>query len=347
MLSGLLRRWQIIPTWAKVVSVALLLAGLSLLHTRLLDTNSPTLAAVQDLFFLPLFLSCLLFGLRGGLIAALLISLNYYLPIIAAQHDPTHHALTINLVGVGMYFLTGLIIGLIVDRERREAARLKQAQDLALLGQAAAAVAHELKTPLVAIGGFAQRILRDMEAEHPHRREMGIIVEQVGHMERLLREMLDYSRPLELKRSPHDLARLMDECTALTGEMAEAQGVRVVCDPGPEGVQALVDAARLRQVILNLLQNAIQASERGGQVWLSARRQEGRLCLEVTDQGCGIPSEDQGRVFFPFFTTKRQGTGLGLAISRKIVAAHGGELELVSQPGSGSTFCVRLPQEQP
>ncbi|MFZ5585603.1 MAG: ATP-binding protein [Thermodesulfobacteriota bacterium] len=347
MFSGLLRRWQIIPTWAKVTPVALLLAGLSLAHAHLLETGSPLLATVQRLFFLPLFLSCLLFGLRGGLSAALLISLNYYQPIIAARHDPAGGALTINLVEVGLYFLTGLVIGLIVDRERRETARLKQAQDLALLGQAAAAVAHELKTPLVAIGGFAQRMLRDLEPDHPHHRPLGIIVEQAGHMERLLREMLDYSRPLSLRLASQDLGRLMRECADLTEDLAEAQGVRVVCDPGPESACAQVDAARLKQVTINLLQNAIQASERGGQVWLCARQDDKEVRLEVSDQGCGIPREDQERVFSPFFTTKRQGTGLGLAICRKIVVAHGGSLELASQPGQGSTFRVRLPRSQP
>ncbi|MFH1059021.1 MAG: ATP-binding protein [Pseudomonadota bacterium] len=346
MFSGLLRRWQIIPTWAKVVPVALLLAGLSLAHSRLLDTGSPLLAVVQRLFFLPLFMACLLFGLRGGLSAALLISLNYYQPLIAAQSSPPDGSLTINLVELGLYFLTGIIIGLIVDRERRESQRLKQNQDLALLGQATAAVAHELKTPLVAIGGFAQRMLRESPAEHPHHRQLEIIVAQVGHMERLLREMLDYSRPLHLNLASQDLGPLMAECAELAGELAQNHGVRVVCDPGSHSACAVVDAARLKQVTLNLLQNAIQASPRGSQVWLSARAGGDEVRLEVSDQGCGIPREDTGRIFFPFFTTKHQGTGLGLAISRKIVAAHGGSLELDSQPGQGSVFCVRLPRQE-
>lgn len=344
MFSGLLRRWQIIPTWAKVVPGVLLLAGLSLAHSRFLDTGSPLLAVVQRLFFLPLFMACLLFGLRGGLAAAVLISLNYYQPVIAAQTSGAD-TLAINLVEVGLYFLTGIIIGLIVDRERGESQRLKQNQDLALLGQAAAAVAHELKTPLVAIGGFAQRMLRESPADHPHHRHLEIIVEQVGHMERLLREMLDYSRPLHLNLASQDLGPLLAECAELTGGLAQDQGVRVVYDPGPQSACAKVDAARLKQVTLNLLQNAIQASQRGGQVWVSARADGDEVRLEVSDQGCGIPREDMGRIFFPFFTTKRQGTGLGLAISRKIVAAHGGSLELNSQPGQGSTFCVRLPRQ--
>jgi signal transduction histidine kinase len=348
MLGGLSQRWQIIPTWVKLAPVILLWAGLSLAHARLLDLGpTPWLATVQRLFFLPLVLAALLFGLRGGLAGAALVAINYYDPLIKAFNAPPGANLGHLLTEVGLYFLEGVAVGLIVDRERREAQRLKEAESLASLGQAAAAVAHELKTPLIAIGGFAQRMLRDLPPDHPHHRQLDIVVNQVGHMEQLLREMLDYSRPLELRLARLEFTPLLEECQALSAGMCEAQGVRVDLKPGPEVGMVLADPGRIKQVVLNLLQNAIQASPRGAVVRLEVQPLDGRLRLEVSDQGAGVAPEDRERIFHPFFTTKRHGTGLGLAICRKIVQAHGGELELVaSVPGQGSTFGVCLPLER-
>lgn len=348
MLRGLSQRWQIIPTWVKLAPVILLWTGLSLAHARLLDLGfTPWLATVQRLFFLPLVLAALLFGLRGGLIGAALVAVNYYDPLIKALNAPQGADLGHLLAEVGLYFLEGAAVGLIVDRERREARRLKEAESLASLGQAAAAVAHELKTPLIAIGGFAQRMLRDLPPDHPHHRQLDIVVNQAGHMEQLLREMLDYSRPMELRLAPLEFKALLEECQALGAEMAEAQGVRVDLKPGPEVEMVLADPGRIKQVVLNLLQNAIQASPRGGVVRLAVQPRDGSLRLEVSDQGAGVAPEDRERIFHPFFTTKRHGTGLGLAICRKIVQAHGGELELLaSVPGQGSTFAVSLPLER-
>ncbi len=348
MLRGLSQRWQTIPTSVKLAPIILLWAGLSLAHARLLDLGpSLWLATVERLFFLPLVLAALLFGLRGGLVGAALIAINYYEPLLTTLRLPQGANLGHLLAEVGLYFLEGAVVGLIVDRERREARRLKDAENLALLGQAAAAVAHELKTPLIAIGGFAQRILRDVPPDHPHHRQLGIVVSQVGHMEQLLREMLDYSRPLELRLSPLEIRPLLEECQALSSEMAEAQGVRLALEADAGAETVLADAGRIKQVVLNLVHNAIQASPRGEVVRLAVVLRDGRLRLEVSDRGVGVAPEDQERIFNPFFTTKRHGTGLGLAICRKIVQAHGGELELLrSVPGQGSTFAVSLPLER-
>lgn len=155
------------------------------------------------------FMASLLFGLRGGLACAFLISVNFFgqMPAEGSGQQAPFMAWGLE---VALYFATGLITGGIVDRERREARRLKEAQDLALLGQAAAA-AHELKTPMIAIGGFAQRMLGDLPPDYPHQRPLSIVVDQAAHMEQLLRKMLDYSRPVELDLSAQPLVLLLEE----------------------------------------------------------------------------------------------------------------------------------------
>jgi two-component system, NtrC family, sensor histidine kinase HydH len=323
--------------------VVLLLAGLSLAHHYLTPLRPDLAALLLRLFFLPLFMASLLFGLAGGLVCAALICLNY-LEHLLGPGIPRDHVLLM-LGEMGLYFLTGGLTGFLVDRERREARRVKEAENLALLGQAAAAVAHELKTPLVAIGGFAQRIQRDLEPSHPYRSQLRIIVDQVRHMETLLRQMLDYSRPLELNRRPLDLGELVEEVFTLTAATAQERKVRLVKELPDGGLNLEGDAGRLRQVLINLVNNALQASPPGGEVVLRAAREKDQVVIQVSDHGTGIPAAEREKIFFPFFTTKSGGTGLGLAITRKIVLAHQGSIQVESQPGQGSTFTILLPQE--
>jgi two-component system sensor histidine kinase HydH len=342
MLDEMRRRWSVIPTWIKVVPVAGLLVGLSLANWWLLPLRPDLAAFVQRLFFLPLFMASLLFGLKGGLICAALIGLNY----LDFFHDPANGRAATYLMALELllYFFTGALTGFLVDRERREAKRLKEAENLALLGQAAGAVAHELKTPLIAIGGFAQRIQRDLPPDHPYRHQLKIIVDQVSHMETLLRQMLDYTRPLELRPVPVDPAELVQEVFILTEAMAKKRAVRLAHELGGKELRVPADRIRLKQVLINLVQNAVQASPRGGVVVVRALEDKEHITLEIMDQGPGIAPEDQKNIFLPFFTTKKGGTGLGLAITRKNVLAHQGALELQSTFGKGSTFRVVLPR---
>lgn len=346
MLKRLLKRWQVVPTWAKATPVALLLVALLVLHAKAPVEGELLASGVHRLFFVPLFLFSLLYGLRGGLICAFVVSLGNVPWIFGPQ--PMGLAAWLNLgMEVGLYFITGAITGFFVDRERREVERLKRAESLALLGQAAAAVAHELKTPLVAIGGFAQRIQRDLPPEHPHADKLRIIVDQVAHMEQLLREMLDYSRPLKLHLYPQPLNELVLDVVSLCYPLAAECGVRIETDLDPELGSPVMDGARVRQVVLNLVQNAVQASPRGDQVLVRTCLHGNSAGLEVRDQGPGIPREHRDKVFYPFFTTKSHGTGLGLAICSKIVQAHAGSLRLLDLDRKGSTFSMRLPLNGP
>ena len=346
MWTRIYKGWQEIPQWAKLLPVTLLLAGLSVahfagwFHSQLLPTG------LSRLFFLPLFMLSLLWGLRGGVLCAALISLNY-LPDLLLLHHPGAIGPLAALMEIVLYFITGVITGLIVDRERREAQALKQAEHMALLGQAAAAMAHELKTPLVAIGGFAQRMFRDLPPDHPHRRRLRIIVDQTAHMEHLLREMLEYTRPLKLNLKTQSLNELVSEAVEMSVQDASSAGVGLVPELESRVAALEMDGARVKQVILNLIQNAVQASPRGSQVWISIRPRDSAVLVEVRDKGKGVPREMRESIFYPFFTTKSQGTGLGLAISQKIAQAHGGNLTLAPGSPPGASFLLELPLSEP
>jgi two-component system sensor histidine kinase HydH len=199
----------------------------------------------------------------------------------------------------------------------------------------------------VAIGGFAQRIHKDLGEDHPYREQLRIIVDQVAHMENLLREMLDFTRPLELKLGQQDLGNLFGDVMALASLSAKESGVSLNAELPPEGLSVRADGGRLKQVLLNLVQNAVQASPRGTEVLLRAQPAGEEIVLQVQDSGAGISPQDLERIYFPFYTTKHSGTGLGLAISQKIVKAHGGRLSVETGSQAGTTFGVHLPANGP
>lgn len=337
-------KWSEIPLWVKVTPVVGLMVALSWAHYYLGYHDPHLLPVVQRLFFLPLFMASLLFGLAGGVVCAALLSLNC-IPWVF-QPDPVFCSRMDLALHLGLLFLTGIITGALVDRERREARNQRRREEMAMMGEAAAAVAHELKTPLVAIGGFALRMQRDLPPDHPNAEKLRIIVDQVSHMEKLLRDMLDFTRPLVLKREPQAMGVLVQEALALTSEAARRAGVDLVADLPAQEDKPLMDRSRLLQVVLNLIQNAVQASRPGDRVQITVRSADGCARLKVSDEGKGIDPDTLDQIFHPFYTTKHRGTGLGLAISRRIVEAHGGSIEVTSLPGQGSSFEIILPLSQ-
>lgn len=334
--------WPPIPIGVKALLVLTMLAALFVLQALIPGGDVSVSYLINRLFVVPLFAAALFFGLKGGLALAAVISFNTL--YTSFPPSPATAVSSWDLgTQMGLYFAAGALIGILADRIRSDQQKLKETESLALLGQAAASAAHELKTPLVAIGGFAQRIFKDLEHDHPHREKLRIIVDQVDHMEHLLREMLDYSRPVELHLFPQPLNELVKEALTMCSVRAEDLGVQIVEELAPEHNFPLVDGARVKQVVMNLVENAMQASPCGATVHVLTRCDHDEIVLKVIDNGYGIPQDKQDKIFLPFFTTKSQGTGLGLAITHKIVEAHGGRLEMLSAAEKGATFCAHFP----
>lgn len=236
-------------------------------------------------------------------------------------------------------------------RETQE--RLLQGEKMAVLGEMAASVAHELKNPLVSIGGFARRLARQAEKGGEGEDEggyAGIIAREVRRMEKMLSNILAFSKQNMLCLKECGLPEILDEVLAMEGDALARAGIEVVMER-PIGLPSLLgDEQKLRQVVHNLVANARQAMEPEGGV-LKVRLYTGKLrgdraiVLEVEDTGGGIPVEVMRNIFNPFFSTKDQGTGLGLSISHRIVEHHGGEIEVENRE-QGAAFIVRLPAER-
>lgn len=210
-------------------------------------------------------------------------------------------------------------------------------------------LSHELRTPLNAVLGFSELLQEEAASEDMHRMAGGIH-ESGQHLLALLNDVLDLSRieagRLELHRETMDLSSLLAGLGAALSDQFHRRGLRLVLPEGPLG-EVTVDPQRFRQVLYNLLSNAMKFSPTGSSVEVEATREGGALWLRVVDHGVGIAPEDRERIFEPFEQVEsdhpERGTGLGLAITRQLVEAHGGRIELESTPGQGSTFTVVLP----
>lgn len=174
-----------------------------------------------------------------------------------------------------------------------------------------------------------------------------IIHQEAQRLENMVKDMLEYARPLNLQLSPEDVNQIILESVVIVRDIAEAQQVTIESRLSPDSGLVELDAMRMKQVFINLLTNAIQASPAGETVYVASMNQNGKIIIEVTDHGSGLTADQKEHIFTPFFTTKKEGIGLGLVLVKNIVSAHGGQVEFFDNPTpqAGVTFRVVLPRE--
>ena len=225
---------------------------------------------------------------------------------------------------------------------RRELARSEM---LAATGQMAATFAHKIGTPLALISGYVQLLLAEAAEGSERQEKLRTVNEQIGRIAGIVRDLMNQTRTPLLRRVPTDAAALLSRIARLTGPSAEQKGIVLEVETDPSPMPVLADIGQMEQVFLNLATNALDAMGKGGRLTLRARRDAAMIRFEVEDTGSGISAAVRPRIFEPLFTTKEpgQGTGLGLPIVRDIVTAHGGAVEVHSEPGQGARFVVLLP----
>jgi signal transduction histidine kinase len=229
--------------------------------------------------------------------------------------------------------------------------RLVQSARLAAVGEMAAGVAHELNNPLTTVTGFAELILEELPEIFPQRPDVELILKESKRARGVVRRLLDFSRQSESVRERADLNEVVVDVMALVRHLARTGGVETQLELAEELPLVYIDRNHMKQVLLNLVHNALQAMPTGGDLRVVTASQEKAgepwVTMAVHDTGEGIPPENLGKIFEPFFTTKPtgSGTGLGLSISYGIVSDHGGYIEVESEPGAGSWFRIWLPLE--
>jgi signal transduction histidine kinase len=224
--------------------------------------------------------------------------------------------------------------------------KLLQAEKLSAIGELAAQVSHEIRNPLVAIGGLARSLLKDQIGDPDTAETLQIIASEVGRLEKFLKETLDFVKPPAAKPISVDLNSFVPECVSTFKNDISRNSIEVDLDLFREPVRCLLDPDLLRNAVSNLIRNAIEAlSSRGGKISIGVRKNDGVAVVRVGDTGPGIPAEVIPRIFDPFFTTKPQGTGLGLTIASQNLRSLGGHLELENDLSFKTLFKLTLPLE--
>jgi PAS domain S-box-containing protein len=230
--------------------------------------------------------------------------------------------------------------------------RLSRTEKLATLGQVAAGIAHELRNPLVGIGSTASLLLDEFERSDPRRVEIDVILQETRRMDRIVNQIVEYARPRELALARFVLSDLINEVLKLLSGSLQAKHLKVRTSLSAEADHLHADRDQIEQVLLNVIENAIDASPMDGSaIELTAHEsfhhEQPGIMIQVRDAGKGISLEVLSRVFEPFFTSgKRRGTGLGMAICKNIVERHRGDIHLTSEVGTGTIVSIWLPLTQ-
>jgi signal transduction histidine kinase len=305
-------------------------------------------------------------GWRGGLVIALLSSGAFFQQFLLSDVLFTERLINRYLELVSFCTLA-VLTGVYTDRERRQKRNyqdltaklsgvyqtlqanfegMKRAERLSAIGHLSAGLAHEVRNPLASISGAASILRRHMPPDEKLKRCVNIIDTECQRLNGLLTNFLNFARPRSPSFQQTNIRTLLSEVLQL-GEHAVARKQITFEEQVQNGLPDVeCDPDQLRQVLLNLLINAIEASPDGGTVTLAANSEAGKITIRVVDEGAGVAPEDVEKLFDPFFTTKESGTGLGLSVAHQIVNQMGGQLTARRNSDRGMTFSVILPVRQ-
>ena len=334
----------------------------------------------QRLYYLPIILAAIWFGLSGGLLCSLAVSIAYVPHVLFQWGSYTTLGLE-KYLEIIMYNVVGGVTGLLAQRESERGAELqktaegleqsykklqeqseqliaiennlRRAEKLSTLGEMAAVLAHEIRNPLGSIRGTAEILKDDYHPGDPKYEFIDIQIRETERLNRVVEDFLRMARPLPTEMVRCHVQAELETVALLVANDAKERKVALVLEPPAVDAVVKGDGEKLRQAFLNIAINSLQAMPDGGTLNISTlvcRENDAvaDICeIRFCDNGKGIDAESLTKVFEPFYTTKPDGTGLGLAITRKIIEGHGGTLQVESVVGQGTTVLIRLPVQQP
>ncbi len=238
-------------------------------------------------------------------------------------------------------FFTGIVRDITETKNLQK--QISRSERLAALGQFIAEISHEIKNPLMMIGGFARQLARHIKNKKA-REKLDIILKEVLRLEDLLKQLKEFYMPNPMTVEQIEVISLLDEIHSLAKADCEDKNISTSFKTDKKEIIIERDRNQLKQVLLNLVKNSIEAMDGGGHLAINAEHNGDAVEISIIDNGCGIPEADQDKVFSPFYTTKTHGSGLGLSISKNIIECQdGGSCTLESKEGEGTVFKIRLP----
>jgi signal transduction histidine kinase len=317
----------------------------------------------QRSYYIPIILAAFWFEISGGLATAIGLTALY---LVHIQRDWSHHPdySFQQYAEIALYFVIAVLVGYLSQaqrkiREQLESAgselkaayqklndtfdQLRHADRLASLGQLSAGIAHEIRNPLGSIQGAVDILAQGIPAADPRSEFAQIARKEVSRLEKLTGEILQFSKPAPPKQMAIHWSEIIEPACRLCTDRAVHQGVEIINQVHASTVSIFVDPEQVKQVLINILINAIQAQPGGGRITIQCSAEAGESIISIQDYGSGINSDQVDHIFDPFFTTKREGTGLGLSISFQLVKNNGGRIWVTSEPGQGSCFHICFP----
>ena len=321
----------------------------------------------QRAYYLPIIVSALWYGLRGGIQAAALAVVLYLPHVFAKRHGFPSYEFSQFSEAI-LFFVFGSLVGVLSDQQRLQQEKLQEtaqrltevnadlqksfeslrrAERLSALGRLSAGLAHEIRNPLSVITGGLEIIGRPKLDPQQREEFVGRVKTEVAHLNTMLTHFLEFARPRPPQLQSTDAQRLMEEIGSLVSEFVTTRAIKTRCIPPNTKCTVFVDSNQVREVVLNLVLNASEAMPEGGTIELRANEEDRCLVINIKDEGVGVQEEKMQQIFDPFYTTKPEGTGLGLSIAHQIMQEHGGRIEGRRNPDRGMTFSLYFPRMQP
>ena len=352
--------------WFGIGLIVALILVITILHFKTSIEHTSLHQIYQRGYYIPIVLAGYLFEIVGGLATALALTILF---VVHIWRDWSHHPdyAFQQYAEIPMYFVIAILVGYLSRYQRKATQKLEKAgkelaeaykklndtfeklrhaDRLALLGQLSAGIAHEIRNPLASIQGAVEILGQAVPTADPRSEFAQIARKEVARLEKLTSEILQFSKPAPPEKRETDPAEMIEAASRLVADQARRQRIELVQRIERPVPVILVDPEQVKQVLINLLINAIQAQSDGGKIVVSGKSDQGEWVASVQDTGPGIPPEKMDRVFDPFFTTKREGTGLGLSISYQLVKNNGGRVWATSKPGEGACFFISFPLPQ-
>jgi two-component system sensor histidine kinase HydH len=330
-----------------VIMILLSIIAIALMHYSTPVHSHHLHAIFQRFFYIPIILGALIFELWPGVLFAFFTAL-VYLPHILIQWNGMHNDVFTKLVEVAMMLIISVITGLLSQRFRLEEDRAKVAlkqvakmDRLALLGKLSAGLAHEIRNPLGSLVGSAEILEIELGIDHPQAPFVEILHSELKRLTDRLNEFLRFAKPVEPTVIPNSLETLVNSTVKLVEQDAKSFNIEIEIEHQPNAPLFEMDSEQLRQVLLNLLLNAIQQIKKDGEIKVSTFFNEREFGFSVLDSGGGFKDEVLSKIFEPFFTTKKSGTGLGLAIAFEIINKMNGRIS-AKNCGDGALFKVSV-----
>lgn len=322
---------------AQIGLIVLLVLIVTILHYSTVHGALRAHISHREFYFIPILLSSLWFGLKYGLATSLAISAIYAPQLFA--HSETQSDLWPVVFQIMVFNLVALMVGFLVERGKRQQARLFAVEKSAALNRAAIAVGHEMKGLLTALKSIASKTAGG---------EAGGLNPELEKLLRRLEQSVDILSSKtsgRLQLFSHELNDVIKERVKLRRAVAGKQGVSFTTDLDAEGCPSQVDVETIRRVFDRIIENALEASPPGKAIHIRSTRKSDRCEVMVIDEGPGIKPEHLPHIFKPFFSTKADGDGLALSSSQKLLRDMGGEIQVESQYGKGAAFTVIVPRE--